>query len=142
MVKRGFVIVSGCYRLHLELDGLIGSRIKSQPQSAFCITVILSVLCSHKMNRPSYYCRPDFDPELMLRFFPQVPENPGDQIFKGVPSPENLRAVESATTQKRLEGLNQSTLRFLGEIVLYAFGARPRLQGIHTTFLHLLKIQQ
>src|SRR5271169_1870178 len=94
------------------------------------------------MNRPSDYCRPDFDPELMLRLFAQVPENPGDQVFKGVPSPENLRAVEIAAAEKRLERLNQSPLHVREKIVLDALWAGPRLQGIHTTFLHLLKVQQ
>src|ERR1700733_11275033 len=78
----------------------------------------------------------------MLRLFPQVPENPGDQIFKGVPSPENLRAVEVAAAQKRLERLNQSPLHVRGKIVLDALWAGPRLEGIPSTFLHLLKIQQ
>jgi hypothetical protein len=94
------------------------------------------------MNRSSDYRRPDFDPELMFRFFTQIPENPGDQIFKGVPSTENLRAVEVAATQKRLERLNQSPLHVRGKIVLDALWAGPRLQSIDATFLHLLKIQQ
>src|ERR1022692_3162499 len=41
----------------------------------------------------------------MLRLLAQVPENPSDQIFKGVPSPENLRAVKGTTTQEGLERL-------------------------------------
>src|SRR5580658_9306562 len=58
------------------------------------------------------------------------------------PSSEHLRAVEGATAQKRLEGLNQSTFNIRGKIVLYAFGTRPRLQSTYATFLYLLKIQQ
>src|SRR5260370_26842461 len=94
------------------------------------------------MNWPSDYCRPDVDTKLVFRFFTQVPENSGDQILKGVPSTENFRAAKSATSQERLEGLNQSTLHVRGKIVLNALRTCPRFQNIRATFLHPLKIEQ
>src|ERR1700683_783953 len=78
----------------------------------------------------------------MLRLFPQVPENLRDQSYKGVPSAENLRTVKGAATQKRLEGLNQPTLRFCGKVVFNSLWPRPRFKNIRASFLHLLQIQQ
>src|ERR1700728_1865694 len=78
----------------------------------------------------------------MLRFFAQILENPGNQIFQRVPSTKHLRALKGATTQERLERLNKSALHLRGKVVLDTLGARPRLQRVDATFLHLLKVQQ
>src|SRR5260370_41911258 len=94
------------------------------------------------MTRTADSCRPDFDTYLVFRFFTQVPENSGDQILKGVPSTENFRAAKSATSQERLEGLNQSALHVRGKIVLNALRTCPRFQNIRATFIHPLKIEQ
>src|SRR5579862_5532841 len=130
----------GGYGLHFELDGFEASRFERGSKPAFGIRVIFRFLCSHKVNWPSGYRECDPGTKLKFSLFAQVPENPGDQIFNGVPATENLCAVKSATAQKRFKRLDQSTFRVRRKILLDGLGAGPRLQSIYTTFLRLLKI--
>jgi hypothetical protein len=140
MIERGLVIMCGCYGLQLELYGFVASALEGRSKSALCINVIFLVLCSHKMNGSSDYCRPDPDPELMFRLFSQVPQNPCYQILNCVTAAENLRAVKVATAKERFEGLDQSPLHVRSEILFNALWTGPRLQNVGTAYLRLLKI--
>src|SRR5580658_487327 len=97
VIERGFVIICRCYGLHLELHGFVASRAEGRSKSILRINVIFWPVCPHKMNWPSGYGRPDVDPKLIFRHLSKISENPCDQIFKRVPSTENLRAVETTT---------------------------------------------
>src|SRR5207249_1205878 len=96
MVERGFVIMSRRHRLQLEYHTLVAREAKGRGEALLGKTVILVCFRADKTYRPPYYGCVNADLELILGFFTQVPENPGDQILKPEAPPKHIRALQAA----------------------------------------------
>ena len=125
MIERGLVIMCGGNGLHFERYGFETGRLKGRSKPTLGINIVVLVLGSHKMNRPSRDGRPDADSKLVFRLFSQIPENPCDQVLDCMPAAKNLRAVKVATAEERFEGLDQSPFHVRREILFNALGTRP-----------------
>ena len=92
VVKRGFVMMGGGNGLQFKSHFFEAGGEKSFRQPVNRKKVVFFLSGAHEIDRAAHHCRINGDAELCLCPFPQVAENPRDQILHLESAAKDIRA--------------------------------------------------